>query len=113
MGFTHTFAVVERDAITRLSTSCCFKPRTSGEEINAQFLSILSFLSRIHVYDASSGSINALVCLSTSVCKLICLWNPLIHQTKLLPMHNIKLQKTRKCCVSFGYEQNSDDYKVI
>nr|XP_009795750.1 PREDICTED: uncharacterized protein LOC104242402 isoform X3 [Nicotiana sylvestris] len=55
MGFTHTFAVVERDAITRLSTSCCFKPRTSGEEINAQFLSILSFLSRIHVYDASSG----------------------------------------------------------
>ncbi|MCD9561009.1 hypothetical protein HAX54_019943 [Datura stramonium] len=61
------------------------------------------------------GSINGLVCLNDRYSKLICLWNPSIHQFKMLPMHNIKLQKTRKCYVSlgFGYEQNSDDYKVM
>ncbi|XP_055804700.1 F-box/kelch-repeat protein At3g23880-like [Solanum dulcamara] len=60
------------------------------------------------------GSINGLVCLTTT-CFRICLWNPSINQFKILPMHSINLQKARKCYVSvgFGYEQNSDDYKVM
>lgn len=54
------------------------------------------------------GSINGLLCLiTTSFRKLIYLWNPSINQFKILPMHNSKLQKTRKCYVSvgFGYVQ--------
>ncbi|XP_055804534.1 F-box protein At3g07870-like [Solanum dulcamara] len=62
------------------------------------------------------GSFNGLVCLTTNCFrKLICLWNPSINQFKILPMHNLNLKRKHKCNVrvGFGYEQNSDDYKVM
>ncbi|KAL3345167.1 hypothetical protein AABB24_024220 [Solanum stoloniferum] len=64
------------------------------------------------------GSINGLVCLVTTTGsrKLICLWNPSINQFKMFPpKYNMNRQMTRYMDVSmgFGYEKDSDDYKVM
>ncbi|KAF3614635.1 hypothetical protein FXO38_35543, partial [Capsicum annuum] len=75
-----------------------------------------SCLIKLLVSDYSTvGSIKGLICLTTtnSFHKLICLWNPSMNQFKLIP---INLQNIRRKChvsVGFGYEQISDDYKVI
>ncbi|KAK4711003.1 hypothetical protein R3W88_005516 [Solanum pinnatisectum] len=64
------------------------------------------------------GSINGLVCLVTTTGsrKLIFLWNPSINQFKMFPpKYNMNRQMTRYMDVSmgFGYEKDSDDYKVM
>ncbi|KAF3668613.1 hypothetical protein FXO37_09428 [Capsicum annuum] len=63
-------------------------------------------------YYNAVGSVNGLVCLtSNDFYKPICLWNPLINQCMFLPLPNIK--RPTLVSVGFGYEQHSDDYKVM
>ncbi|PHT55762.1 hypothetical protein CQW23_04248 [Capsicum baccatum] len=63
-------------------------------------------------YYNAVGSVNGLVCLtSNDFYTPICLWNPLINQCMFLPLPNVK--RPTLVSVGFGYEQNSDDYKVM
>ncbi|XP_015065527.2 F-box/kelch-repeat protein At3g23880-like [Solanum pennellii] len=63
------------------------------------------------------GSINGLICLVTLIDsrQWICLWNPAINQYKMFRVHNENPQEKRKCDISmgFGYDKDSDDYKVM
>ncbi|KAF3625434.1 hypothetical protein FXO38_27362 [Capsicum annuum] len=75
-----------------------------------------SCLIKVLVSDYSIiGSINGLVCLTTtnSFHKLICLWNPSMNQFKLIPINLLNIRRKFHVSVGFGYEQKSDDYKVI
>ncbi|XP_015064817.1 F-box/kelch-repeat protein At3g23880-like [Solanum pennellii] len=63
------------------------------------------------------GSINGLICLVTTIAsrRMIFLWNPSINQCEMFRVHDENPQEKRKCDISmgFGYDKDSDDYKVM
>ncbi|KAL4301833.1 hypothetical protein GQ457_10G000760 [Hibiscus cannabinus] len=72
------------------------------------------FLSRPQVH----GPCNGILCLSNFDDK-VALWNPSTREFKILPQSSIQCPPSASCissgfgCSGFGYDSQSDDYKVV
>lgn len=58
------------------------------------------------------GSVNGLVCLAIEERDLF-LWNPSLKKSKPLPSSNIRLKDGGYVIYGFGYDESTDDYKVV